>query len=192
MFPINASTINDARKVTRFIYNHTHVLYMMRKYYTDKRDLIRPAIARFGTNFITLKMGRAISKFFHYNWILPNVTTSPYYRAMVDTIAKVGPRVKPTSAYEISGKYLDMEYDYHTKYLEDHFKTWKEYGGMLMCDGWTGNNRRHIINFMAYCVTGTIFISLIDDTSHTIDGWDEYIVAVVTNNVDNFKAAGKK
>ena len=32
--------------------------------------------------------------------------------------------------------------------------------------------------------------SLIDDTLHTIDGWDENVVAVVTNNVDNFKAAG--
>ncbi|RWR80104.1 arogenate dehydratase/prephenate dehydratase 1, chloroplastic-like protein [Cinnamomum micranthum f. kanehirae] len=27
--------------------------------------------------------------FFHYNWIPPNVATSPYSRAMVDTIAEV-------------------------------------------------------------------------------------------------------
>ncbi|RWR76266.1 putative Zinc finger, BED-type [Cinnamomum micranthum f. kanehirae] len=51
-----------------------------------------------------LKMGRAISKFFHYNRIPPNVATSPYYRAMVDTIAEVGPGVKPPSACEISRK----------------------------------------------------------------------------------------
>ncbi|RWR76149.1 hypothetical protein CKAN_00457000 [Cinnamomum micranthum f. kanehirae] len=86
-----------------------------------------------------LKMGRAISKFFHYNRIPPNVATSPYYRAMVDTIAEVGHGVKPPSTYEISEKYLDMEYDDYTRYLEDHFQTWKAYGCTLMCDGWTSD-----------------------------------------------------
>ena len=95
-----------------------------------------------------MKMGRAISKFFHYNRIPPNVANSPYYRSMVDTIAEVGPGVKPPSAYEIGGKYLDMEVYNYWRYLEDHFKTW-ENGCTLMCDGWTNNNRRHIINFMA-------------------------------------------
>lgn len=32
-----------------------------------------------------------------------------YNRAMVSTIAKVGPEVKPPSAYEISKKFLDKE-----------------------------------------------------------------------------------
>ena len=48
-----------------------------------------------------LKTGRAISKFFHYNQIPPNVATS-YYRAMVDTVAEEGPKAKPPSANEIS------------------------------------------------------------------------------------------
>ncbi|RWR90997.1 hypothetical protein CKAN_02013200 [Cinnamomum micranthum f. kanehirae] len=100
-----------------------------------------------------------------------------------------------------------MEYDDYTRYLEDHFKTWKEYGCTLTCDGWTSNNRRHIINFMAYCVTGTIFISsvdtskhlmdaqhlysLINETLHHIEGWDEYVVAVVTDNTANFETTGR-
>ena len=154
-----------------------------------------------------LKMGRAISKFFHYNRIPPNVATSPYYWAMVDTIAEVGPGVKPPSTYEIGGKYLDMEYDDYTRYLEDYFQTWKEYGCTLMCDRWTSNNRQHIINFMAYCIIGIVFIrsvdtsghrmvtqylySLMDETLRHIDGWDEYVVAVVMDNVANFKAAGR-
>ena len=115
------------------------------------------------------------------------MATLPYYLAIVDTIAEGGPKVKPPSAYEISRKYLDMEYDDYTRYLEDHSKTWKEYGCTLTCDGWTSNNRRHIINFMSYCVTGTVFIrsvdtfrhrmdaqylySLIDETLHIIEGW---------------------
>ena len=155
-----------------------------------------------------MKMGRAISKFFHYNRIPPNVANSPYYRSMVDTIAEVGPGVKPPSAYEIGGKYLDMEVSDYWRYLEDHFKTWEEYGCTLMCDGWTSNNRRHIINFMAYCVTGTVFIrsvdtsghrmdaeylySLIDDTLAMVNNWHKYVVAIVTDNAPNFKAAAKK
>ncbi|RWR73198.1 hypothetical protein CKAN_00145500 [Cinnamomum micranthum f. kanehirae] len=86
-----------------------------------------------------MKMERVISKFFHHNRIPPNVTNSPYYRSMVDTIAEVGPGVKPQSAYEIGGKYLDMEVSDYWRYLEDHFKTWEEYGSTLMCDGWTNN-----------------------------------------------------
>ena len=95
-----------------------------------------------------LKMGRAISKFFEYNQIPPNVAASPSYRAIVDTIAaEVGPGVRPPPAYKINRKYLDMEYSDYTLYLENHFTTWKEYGCMLMCDWWTSNSRQHIINF---------------------------------------------
>ncbi|RWR80152.1 hypothetical protein CKAN_00877600 [Cinnamomum micranthum f. kanehirae] len=101
-----------------------------------------------------------------------------------------------------------MECDDYWRYLEDHFKTWEEYGCKLMCDGWTSNNRRHVINFMAYCVTGTIFIrpvntgghridaqylySLIDDTLCMIKNWHKYAVALVTENAANFMAVAKK
>ena len=72
-----------------------------------------------------MKMGRAISKFFHYNPIPQIVANSPYYGAMVDTIAEVGPEVKPSSAYEIGRKHLDMLYDDYWRYLEHDFKTWE-------------------------------------------------------------------
>ena len=116
-----------------------------------------------------MKTRRAISKFFHYYQIPPNVANSPYYRAIVDTIAEVGPGAKPPSAYEIGGKYLDMEVSDYWRYLEDHFKTWEEYGCTIMCDGWTSNNRRHIINFMAYYVTGTDFVRFEDTSGHRMD-----------------------
>ncbi|RWR87912.1 hypothetical protein CKAN_01687600 [Cinnamomum micranthum f. kanehirae] len=141
-----------------------------------------------------MKMGRAISKFFHYNQIPPN--------------AEVVPIVKPPSTYGIGGKYRDMEVDDYWRYLEDQFKTWEEYGRTLMCDGWTSNNRRHIINFMANYVTGIVFVSSVDTSGHRMDAqyfysliddtlcmvknWHKYVVAIVTNNAANFKAATKK
>ncbi|RWR92086.1 hypothetical protein CKAN_02127900 [Cinnamomum micranthum f. kanehirae] len=140
-----------------------------------------------------MKMGRAITKLFHYNRIPPNVANSPYYRAMVDTIAEVGPGVKPPSAHEIGRKYLDMEVDDYWRSLKDHFKTWEEYGCTLICDGWTSNNRQHIINFMAYYLTGTVFVRSIDTSGHRMDA--QYLYNLIDDTLDNaadFKATTKK
>jgi hypothetical protein len=46
--------IDQARSVPKFIYNHTFVLSLMRRH-TKNRELRRPAITRFATNFITLQ-----------------------------------------------------------------------------------------------------------------------------------------
>jgi hypothetical protein len=46
--------IEKGRSVCKFIYNHTWVLNLMRKYTNDK-ELSRPGVTRFATNFLTLK-----------------------------------------------------------------------------------------------------------------------------------------
>ena len=46
--------INSARSVTKYIYNHTYVLSLMRQY-TGNKELVRPAITRFATSFISLQ-----------------------------------------------------------------------------------------------------------------------------------------
>ena len=45
--------VDMARRVPKFIYNHAFVLSLMRKF-TRNKELWRPAITRFATNFITL------------------------------------------------------------------------------------------------------------------------------------------
>lgn len=51
-------------------------------------------------NARAIQLDRLISEFSHYNRIRPNMANSPYHRAMVETIAEVGFRVKiETSAY---------------------------------------------------------------------------------------------
>ena len=45
--------VDMARSVPKFIYNHTFVLSLMRKF-TRNKELWRPVITRFATNFITL------------------------------------------------------------------------------------------------------------------------------------------
>ena len=46
--------IDQARSVPKFIYNHIWVLSLMRRH-TRNKELRRPAITRFATNFITLQ-----------------------------------------------------------------------------------------------------------------------------------------
>ncbi len=45
--------VSDVRSITTFIYNHGHVLSIMRG--CCKGDLVRPGITRFATNFIALR-----------------------------------------------------------------------------------------------------------------------------------------
>jgi hypothetical protein len=54
-FPIVDDTIRKAKHVTKFIYNHGWVLDLMRREYTNGRELCRPAITRFATNFFSLQ-----------------------------------------------------------------------------------------------------------------------------------------
>jgi hypothetical protein len=48
------NTIEHAKSITKYIYNHSWVLSLMRKN-TEKRELLRPAITRFATHFLTLQ-----------------------------------------------------------------------------------------------------------------------------------------
>ncbi|GKV30763.1 hypothetical protein SLEP1_g39543 [Rubroshorea leprosula] len=54
-FPMIDTTIGKARKVTKFIYNHSWVLALMRRDYRNGRDLCRPAVPRFATHFLSIQ-----------------------------------------------------------------------------------------------------------------------------------------
>ncbi|XP_019439457.1 PREDICTED: uncharacterized protein LOC109345111 [Lupinus angustifolius] len=49
-----SAVIDQARSVTRFVYNHSAVLNMVRRY-TLGNDIVDPSISRFATNFTSLK-----------------------------------------------------------------------------------------------------------------------------------------
>ena len=75
------NTINHAKSITKFIYNHTLVLSLMRKH-TGGKDIIRPAITRFATHFLTLQsmlsQHRNLQKmFFSDEWNQSNWSNKP-------------------------------------------------------------------------------------------------------------------
>ncbi|XP_020682348.1 uncharacterized protein LOC110099509 [Dendrobium catenatum] len=51
--PQHKSALSRAKKITKFIYNHSWVLSLMRKF--SKKEIIRPATTRFATSYLTLQ-----------------------------------------------------------------------------------------------------------------------------------------
>ena len=47
--------IEKGQKITRFIYNHAWLLYVMRKELAEGKELLTPAATKFATSFITLQ-----------------------------------------------------------------------------------------------------------------------------------------
>ncbi|CAL5187908.1 unnamed protein product [Lathyrus oleraceus] len=46
--------LSEAKMVTTFIYNHTYIVSLMKKY-TGGRDIVRPGVTRFTTQFLQLQ-----------------------------------------------------------------------------------------------------------------------------------------
>lgn len=46
--------MEKAKSITKYLYNHTIVLNAMR-IYTEVKEIVRPAVTRFATNFISLQ-----------------------------------------------------------------------------------------------------------------------------------------
>lgn len=55
LLPINTSTIEKAKKIIKFIYNHVCIPNILIKNFTNDRNLIWAGITRFAMNFISLK-----------------------------------------------------------------------------------------------------------------------------------------
>ena len=73
--------IHSARSITKFIYNHASVLSLMRKF-THDRELVRPAITRFATCFISLQslltsMWDLQTMFHSAEWRALSISTKP-------------------------------------------------------------------------------------------------------------------
>ncbi|ERN14478.1 hypothetical protein AMTR_s00174p00036520 [Amborella trichopoda] len=54
-------------------------------------------------------LGRYVGKWFYDKGIPFNAANSPYFPLIVSAIQRVGPGVKPLTAYELSGPILDEE-----------------------------------------------------------------------------------
>ena len=88
-------TIDSARSITKFIYNHAVVLSLMRRFIGDK-ELVRPAITSFATSFISLQ------SLLTSMWELQGMFLSPEWRALSFSNKPEGQAIFRLVAYQES------------------------------------------------------------------------------------------
>ncbi|XP_028077473.1 uncharacterized protein LOC114279431 [Camellia sinensis] len=153
------------------------------------------------------KLGRAVSQFVLFTLVPTNVVNSKWLEPMLDTTREVGKGTKLPTSYEVTEVYLPMEYEALQNWIKSHKSSWAERGVTIMCDGWSGPTRKHIVNFLVHSNRGTIFQKSVDVTdvpSRTADYYlglmdkvvdeigEEYVVQIVTDNEAAIKAVGYK
>ncbi|KAG8493060.1 hypothetical protein CXB51_010385 [Gossypium anomalum] len=93
---------------------------------------------------------------------------------------EVGQGVKLPTPYEVSGVYLETEYQRVRDWVNELKTHWKELGATLMCDDVSSVHSRD----------AEFYYSLLDSVVEEIE--ENYIVQIVTDNEVAMKAAGKK
>eukprot|EP00253_Pinus_taeda_P027464 PITA_27464 len=73
--PTVRNIVESAKSITKFIYNHSSVLSLMRRF-TNNKELVRPAITRFATTFISLQ------SLLNYMWEVKSMFLSANCRSL--------------------------------------------------------------------------------------------------------------
>ena len=102
---------------------------------------------------------------------------------MLKVAYEVGPNVDLPTPYEVTEVYLQQEYEEIKTWIESHKQIWTERGVTIMCDGWTGPTRMHIINFLVYSNRGTIFHKSVA-TTNVHSRTSEYYLSLLDKVVD--------
>jgi hypothetical protein len=93
-----------------------------------------------------------------------------YYQHAIDALTAMDSSYKRPNLHVIHGYYLAKAVDKVRIYVESYREIWKKTGCILMTNGWTNQKMRTLINFLVYCLKGTIFLKSVDvsDVSKTV------------------------
>nr|XP_016514317.1 PREDICTED: uncharacterized protein LOC107831102 [Nicotiana tabacum] len=108
-----------------------------------------------------------IGRFFFSSGIPFNVANNPYYLSIFERVANYGPGFVTPSMHELRTWILKDEVININKMLDEHKKSWKQYGCSIMSDSWTDGK-------------------IIDEVR------EENVVQIITDNGSNFINAGKR
>ena len=115
-------------------------------------------------------MCRKIGRFMYSKGLPFNTVNDPYWFPMMDVVANFELGFKPLSMHELRRWMLKEEVNDLSIIMEDHKKTWKQYGCSIMLNGWTDEKSRCLINFLVNSHVDTWFMKSID-ASDTIKKW---------------------
>jgi hypothetical protein len=148
---------------------------------------------------------KIVTKCFLWSDIPFNIAKNPFYHAMFEAVAILGPRLEGPSYNDLRGHLLQGEKVDCTQRLARLRESWETTGCTVMSDGWTDTKGRSILNFLVSCPRGTMFIKSVDASAYTkdaqllcelMDGFiqeigPQYVLQVVTDNVANYVVAGR-
>ncbi|WKA11308.1 hypothetical protein VitviT2T_028819 [Vitis vinifera] len=149
---------------------------------------------------------RKIGRFMYSKGLSFNTVNDPYWFPMIDVVANFGLEFKPPSMHELRTWILKEEVNDLSIIMEDHKKAWKQYGCLIMSDGWTDGKSRCLINFLVNSLASTWFRKSIDASDTIKNGelmfkyldevveeiGEENVVQVITDNASNYVNAGMR
>ncbi|MQM19160.1 hypothetical protein Taro_052159 [Colocasia esculenta] len=147
----------------------------------------------------------AICKFFYHAGVPFNAANSPYFHRMLDAVSQCGQGLKGPSGRVMSGRFLHDEVANFKQQLKEIKMSWTVTGCTIIADCWNNMQKRTIINFLVSSPRGTHFLSSVDASEIIEDATnlfklldkiveevgEENVVQVVTENSENYKAAGR-
>lgn len=149
---------------------------------------------------------KLVGRFFFSSGLPFNVINDPYFVPMCEGIGNYGPGFVPPSMHELKTWILKNEVDNINKILDEHKKSWTQYGCSIMSDSWTDGKNRCLINFLVNSPAGTWFSKSVDASDSIKNGellfgyldsiidevGEQNVVQVITDNGSNFVNAGKR
>lgn len=101
---------------------------------------------------------------------------------MIDTIAEHGLGIRALTPYQLSTTFLDREVEMLKNYIQQLLSKRPKFGYTVMCNDWTTNTRKPLINFMIYSNCNMIFHMSGDTTEHKKT--KEYIFKIMNKVID--------
>ncbi|XP_059294592.1 uncharacterized protein LOC132047584 [Lycium ferocissimum] len=119
-----------------------------------------------------------IGRFFFSSGIPFNIANDPYYLPMFEGTVNYGPCFMPPSMHELRTWILKEEVTNIHKMLDEHKKSWKQYGCSIMSDSWSDGKSRCFINF------------LINSPANEVG--EANVVQIIADNGSNYVNFGKR
>ncbi|KAG9450156.1 hypothetical protein H6P81_010121 [Aristolochia fimbriata] len=150
---------------------------------------------------------RCIGRFFYDSGIDFGVSSSPYFRNMIEAAINHGQGYKIPRYKELKGWLLQEEVQEVQEHVKRVEQSWEKTGCSILIDTWTSEKGKTLVSVIVYSLKGTIFLKSIDasDSVGDVDKlfllYDRVIQEVGVNNVvqvithdasSTMKAVGKK
>ncbi|KAH9291975.1 hypothetical protein KI387_042840, partial [Taxus chinensis] len=145
-----------------------------------------------------------IARCVYANGLSFNVVRSPYWHEMVKAINEAPKGYKAPGFEKIRTTLLERQKKYVETSLQPIRDSWTKTGVSIVSDGWKDARNRPLINVIAVCPKGAMFLKAVDCEGQVKDAQfianilfesieavgPENVVQVITDNAKNCKAAG--